>query len=57
MEKNIKKKIDDEQVNCNLLVSKDYPSHIRSRVSTIDEDSHHLKIIEVNSIKLGNYFK
>lgn len=51
-EKNIKKKTDDGQVNCNLLVSKDYLSHIRNRVAIIDEDSHHLQIVEVNFIKI-----
>lgn len=34
-------------VNCNLLVSKDYPSEVSARVAMIDENDHHLKIIEV----------
>lgn len=36
-------------LNCNLLVSKAYPLSIRNTVALIDEDSHHLDIIEVIS--------
>lgn len=51
------KKIGESQVNCNLLVSADYPSHIRNTVALIDEDSYHLKLIEVNSsIQLSDNF-
>lgn len=35
------------QVNCNLLVSNAYPSDVKARVAMIDENDHHLKIIEV----------
>lgn len=58
LEKNLKKRINDEEVNCNLLVSNDYSSHIRNRIAMMDEDSHHLKLVEVNCIKIkNNYFK
>lgn len=35
------------QVNCNLLVSMTYPNDVREIVAKIDENDHHLKIIEV----------
>lgn len=46
---NIKKvnKTNQMQVNCNLFVSNAYPDIIKKRVSMINEDSQHLKIIEV----------
>jgi hypothetical protein len=47
-----KNKIDEKQVNCNLMVSKAYPINIRNKVALIDEDSHHLEIVEVISINL-----
>lgn len=47
-----KNKIDEKQVNCNLMVSKAYPSSIRKKVALIDEDDHHLNIVEVINIKL-----
>lgn len=42
-----KQKRIEGQVNCNLFVSTTYPSDVRERVARIDENDHHLKIIEV----------
>ncbi|XP_025425468.1 ATP-dependent RNA helicase A-like isoform X1 [Sipha flava] len=52
-----KNKIDEKQVNCNLMVSKAYPINIRNKVALIDEDSHHLEIVESLLIYIENKLK
>jgi len=45
-----KKKNTENTVNCNLLVSNDYPREVRKKVAMISEESQHLKIIEVRFV-------
>jgi len=42
-----KKKNIKTTVNCNLLVSDEYPRKVKEIVAMISEESQHLKIIEV----------
>uniref|UniRef100_A0A2H8TI45 RNA helicase n=1 Tax=Melanaphis sacchari TaxID=742174 RepID=A0A2H8TI45_9HEMI len=53
-----KKKIKKENlVNCNLLVSDNYPRAVREVVAKISEDSQHFKIIELLLQYIENNFK
>lgn len=46
-----KKKMNTNLINFNSLVSNAYSDEIKLRVSMINEDSHHLAIIEVRLLK------
>jgi len=45
-----KKKNTGNTINCNLLVSDDYPREVKEKVAKISEESQHLKIIEVRFV-------
>jgi len=45
-----KKKNTQTTVNCNLLVSDEYPKKVKDIVAKISEESQHLKMIEVRFV-------
>lgn len=52
-----KKKNIENTVNCNLLVSDDYPREVKEAVSKISEESQHMKIIELLLTYIENHLK